>query len=100
MKELKISSELSENLELGDLTIFIGRSNAGKSRILDYIHNQIMKVNNAKEPEKNALLKNSGLILEGELIFPLRIHKHNKDRPVVSKYTGFARKLMEVNNSI
>ena len=36
--KVEISTKLPKNLELGDLTIFIGESNTGKTRVLNFIH--------------------------------------------------------------
>ncbi len=41
IKSIKMDSPLSQDFELGDLTIFIGRSNSGKTRILKQIFERV-----------------------------------------------------------
>lgn len=112
--ELDNFSKINDKFELGDLTIFIGRSNSGKTRILTDIANRIIQLNNTlKEMNLSLMLNLHGVLdsFERNVKIGIELEKINfkknikfeyvqSPRQKTNSYKGTGRKLIKASSSL
>lgn len=108
IEKIKINiPEVSQEFELGDLTIFIGRSNCGKTRILNYIDEKTKNLNKILNHHNNHPRINISRKIENEGVeltnpFPERILSNLTISPRnnVSNIEGYTKSFTTIEKSV
>jgi len=96
-------NRLSREFELGDLTIFIGRSNSGKSRILTNIFDQVNQANNqifAQDVKHFKSLKDTKLTFSTYKKKNIKVEYITSPRGKITNINGLGTKLANCCQSL